>query len=115
MQEVATTVQPLIQKNANRLEIRTGDALGSMHADVTKVRQCLFNLLSNACKFTEQGTIRLLTNREVGADGDVLCFQVSDNGIGMTPEQMGQTVPGVQPGRRVDHAQVRRDRASGWH
>ena len=61
-----------------------------MCADVTKVRQCLFNLLSNASKFTEKGTIRLRVSREASAGRDLLCFQVSDSGIGMTPEQLGK-------------------------
>ncbi|MBI2754684.1 MAG: response regulator [Betaproteobacteria bacterium] len=88
VREVATTIHPLVQKNMNTLEIQMGEALGKMHADVTKVRQCLFNLLSNACKFTERGAIRLRVTREAIAGGDVLRFQVSDSGIGMTPGQM---------------------------
>ena len=88
VREVAMTIQPLVQKNQNTLELEPGDALGPMRADVTKVRQCLFNLLSNACKFTERGTIRLRATREPVAGRDRLRFQVSDTGIGMTPEQM---------------------------
>ncbi len=59
IEEVASMVQPLIEKNANVLTINRPDDLGSMYADITKVRQILFNLLSNACKFTELGTITL--------------------------------------------------------
>ena len=62
-----------------------------MHADLTKVRQMLLNLLSNACKFTEQGTITLAVERRSGSDGSPeILFRVSDSGIGMTPEQMGR-------------------------
>src|SRR5262249_57609416 len=61
---------------------------GSMHADLTKVRQSLFNLLSNACKFTEGGTVRLEVARE-NRDGGWLTFHVADTGIGMTPEHLG--------------------------
>ena len=86
--EVATTIHPLVQKNRNVLELHVGDALGSMHADVTKVRQCLFNLLSNACKFTERGSIELRVTRETAAGREVMRFEVSDSGIGMTPEQV---------------------------
>ncbi len=50
-------MQPLVEKNANVLEIQCDANAGSMHADLTKVRQALFNLLSNACKFTTGGTI----------------------------------------------------------
>ena len=61
-----------------------------MHADLTKVRQALFNLLSNACKFTEAGTVTLAVDRAAGAGGDWLTFAVTDTGIGMTPEQMAR-------------------------
>jgi PAS domain S-box-containing protein len=89
--DVLTTVHPLVEKNGNRLEVRASVQLGSMHSDLTKARQMLLNLLSNACKFTERGTIRLSVEREPGsgrAGGDTLVFSVSDTGIGMTPEQM---------------------------
>jgi signal transduction histidine kinase/CheY-like chemotaxis protein len=88
VRDVAETIPPLVQKNQNTLEVEASDALGPMHADVTKVRQCLFNLLSNACKFTEQGTIRLRVSREPVAGRDVMRFQVADSGIGMTQEQI---------------------------
>jgi signal transduction histidine kinase/CheY-like chemotaxis protein len=61
--EVATTVQPLVAKNGNRLEVICPPDIGRMRADLTKVRQTLFNLLSNACKFTEKGTITLRADR----------------------------------------------------
>jgi len=61
-----------------------------MHADLTKTRQALFNLLSNACKFTERGTISLRVARETSADGDWMTFAVRDTGIGLTPEQIGR-------------------------
>src|SRR6185369_15357635 len=86
--EVATTIHPLVQKNHNVLEIQASDALGAMHADVTKVRQCLFNLLSNACKFTERGSIRLRVTREKAGGTEMMCFEVSDSGIGITPQQV---------------------------
>jgi len=106
--EVAATVQPLIAKNGNKLEVSCPAEIGRMHADVTKVRQTLFNLLSNASKFTEKGTITLrvwkaegtVQNAESnpGAAGattslpqSAICnlhFCVADTGIGMTPEQL---------------------------
>ena len=61
-----------------------------MHADLTKVRQALFNLLSNACKFTEAGVIALSVAREAVPGADWLVFTVSDTGIGMTPDQVGR-------------------------
>src|SRR3972149_9134322 len=61
-----------------------------MRADLTRVRQILFNLLSNASKFTERGTITLRAAREPGPGGETLCFTVADTGIGMTPEPPGR-------------------------
>ncbi|MHB8524240.1 MAG: sensor histidine kinase, partial [Limisphaerales bacterium] len=61
--EVAATVQPLIAKNGNRLEVECAADIGTIRADQTKVRQTLFNLLSNASKFTERGVIRLEARR----------------------------------------------------
>ena len=88
--EVATTVQPLVAKNGNRLIVDCPGDIGTMHTDVTKVRQALFNLLSNASKFTEQGTITLRVEPSSTAGVPTLSFHVVDTGIGMTPEQMGR-------------------------
>jgi signal transduction histidine kinase/DNA-binding response OmpR family regulator len=87
VQEITATVKPLIEKNANRLQIHCADGLGSMRSDLTKVRQTLFNLLSNACKFTEQGTITLEVDRESVNGDEWINFSVRDSGIGMSPEQ----------------------------
>ncbi len=86
--DIAAVIQPLAEKNSNRLEVHCDERVGTMRADLTKVRQALFNLLSNACKFTERGTVSLAVAREAGANGDWVSFAVSDTGIGMTPEQM---------------------------
>ncbi|MEX2262265.1 MAG: response regulator [Bryobacteraceae bacterium] len=83
-QDVVSIIHPLAQKNANQIQVIAPEDLGLMRADLTKVRQSLFNLLSNACKFTEKGTITLEAARE---PGDWVVFRVSDTGIGMTPEQ----------------------------
>ena len=86
VEQVATTVRPLVDKNANRLEVRCAPDVGTMHSDATRVRQVLLNLLSNASKFTEQGVIRLGVDRA----GPDIVFCVRDTGIGMTPEQLGR-------------------------
>lgn len=104
--EIIGTIQPLADKNSNTIKVDCAEDLGVIHADLTKLRQSLFNLLSNASKFTEQGTITLTVSREASpasqrADstsspltkgglegGDWVNFAVSDTGIGMTPEQM---------------------------
>ncbi len=87
IQEIATTIQPLAKKNANALVVRVADAAGTMLADLTRVRQCLFNLLSNACKFTERGTITLEAARETEVGQDWMVFRVRDSGIGLTEAQ----------------------------
>ncbi|MEG4839593.1 PAS domain S-box protein [Microcoleus sp. B9-D4] len=95
--EVVSTVKPLIDKNSNKFELDCADDLGMMYADLTKTRQILLNLLSNAAKFTEQGTISLciervkhdsLTTQEVAEPSDSIIFRVADTGIGIPPEQL---------------------------
>ncbi len=95
--EVVTTTHPLVEKNGNTLLIDCASDLGTMHADPTKVRQVLLNLLSNAAKFTKQGSITLEVSREEKSkvtsldeelDFSSIVFRVTDTGIGMTPEQL---------------------------
>jgi PAS domain S-box-containing protein len=81
--EVTATVDPLVARRGNRLELRMPPDLGTMHSDETRIKQVLFNLLSNASKFTENGVITL----DVHRNGDAMVFAVSDTGIGMTQEQ----------------------------
>jgi PAS domain S-box-containing protein len=88
--DVTATIQPLVDKNGNALIVSCPDDIGSMHADVTKVRQGLFNLLSNASKFTNEGRITLRVSRLQKDGADWVHFAVSDTGIGMTPEQLGK-------------------------
>ncbi len=90
MDEVVGTVQPLVGKKANTLDLRCAADLGEMYSDLTKVRQILFNLVSNACKFTENGTITLEATRTREPEGDWITFRVADTGIGMTPEQLAR-------------------------
>ncbi|MBA3584759.1 MAG: GAF domain-containing protein, partial [Gemmatimonadetes bacterium] len=86
---VVGTIEPLAEKNHNRLEVRADAGLGTMHSDVTRIRQVLLNLLSNACKFTQGGVVRLEVVREPTREGDEgwVRFAVADEGIGMTPDQ----------------------------
>ncbi|MEE8326922.1 MAG: ATP-binding protein, partial [candidate division NC10 bacterium] len=90
IKEVTTTVQKLVEKNGNRLEISELDGLGQMEADQTKLRQVLFNLLSNAAKFTENGCITLTASQDSVDSRDWLTFTVSDTGIGMDDKQLAQ-------------------------
>jgi signal transduction histidine kinase len=87
VQDVEAIVQPLMVKNGNTLVVGCPEDMGTMQADLTKVRQALFNLLSNAAKFTDHGTIGLTVQRE---QDDWITFAVNDTGIGMTEEQLGR-------------------------
>lgn len=89
LQDVVVTIQPMVTRNANKLQVNLADDLGAMRADLTKVRQILFNLLSNASKFTQNGQITLNAAR-AGNDEkrDWLTFVVSDTGIGMDAGQV---------------------------
>jgi signal transduction histidine kinase len=88
LDEVIATAQPLIAKNGNRLEIERGEQLGAAHQDLTKIRQSLFNLLSNAAKFTHAGQITLRVQRAQEGGVDWLTFAVSDTGIGIPADKI---------------------------
>jgi len=96
--EVAVTVQPLVTKNANRLVVECPADLGTMRADQTKLRQTLFNLISNAAKFTERGVITLRVGKTfnvqppatLNLERETLNFAVTDTGIGMTAGQIAK-------------------------
>jgi len=99
MGKVLSTTQPVIEKNGNTLVVDCASDLGTIHADPIKVRQVLLNLLSNAAKFTEQGTIALEVSREEKSkvtqskdefNSSFVVFRVTDTGIGMTPKQLQQ-------------------------
>ena len=87
IESVADTIKPLINKNSNTLLIDYPKSIGSINTDLTKVRQSLLNLLSNASKFTEQGNIKLTVKSYHQSSNPWISFQVDDSGIGMTPEQ----------------------------
>jgi PAS domain S-box-containing protein len=86
--EVAATIQPMVEKSANTLHITRASDLGSMRSDQIKVRQGLFNLLSNAVKFTLEGNVTLDATRENLNGAEWIVFRVTDTGIGLTGEQI---------------------------
>ena len=88
---VVDTARPLVEKGRNRLEVRWGERLGTVHSDATRVRQVVLNLLSNAGKFTQDGVVALEAERTGdGNGGEWLVLRVRDTGIGMTPEQQAR-------------------------
>jgi len=82
-----STVQPLARANQNRLLVECAEELGMMISDGTRLRQCLLNLLSNACKFTHNGTVTLSVSRTQTEGEDWLQFRIADTGLGMNAEQ----------------------------
>ena len=96
IESVVVTIEPLVKKNENSLRWTCDDKLTSLFADKTRVRQILFNLLSNACKFTEKGEITLTGGVEELNGIQMACFAVRDSGIGMTTEQMSKLFQSFQ-------------------
>jgi two-component system, NtrC family, sensor kinase len=87
---VVKTLEPLAAKNANRVTVHCDPAIGTLHADQMRLRQALLNLLSNANKFTDHGTINIDARQREEEDRDWVTISVTDTGIGMTAEQMGK-------------------------
>jgi PAS domain S-box-containing protein len=88
LEEAVATVMPLIDKNENRLETEFATDLGNVRVDLTKLRQALFNLLSNAAKFTERGTITLAAEKATRDDEEWLRLSVADTGIGIAADKL---------------------------
>ncbi len=108
--DVAATAQPLIEKQGNKLELGQLDGLGEMVADMTKVRQALLNLLSNAAKFTKKGLITLKVSRQQVEGSDWLSFSVTDTGIGISEKQLKNI---FQEFKQVDLSKTRSYEGTG--
>ena len=88
--DVVNTIETLAARNANRIVVDCGPEVGMMHSDQMRIRQTVLNLVSNATKFTKDGTITISVRRQQEAGGEWITIAVADSGIGMTPEQMGK-------------------------
>ena len=124
--EVATTIKPLMDKNTNTLQVLSADNIGAMHGDLMKVRQVILNLLSNAAKFSANGaivlTVERITSEELKnkyqprvaqmliLDSEFLIFRVTDTGIGMTKEQQERL---FQPFTQADNSTTRKYGGTG--
>ncbi|HEY0136955.1 MAG TPA: ATP-binding protein, partial [Nannocystis sp.] len=118
--DVAAWVRPHAEKRRNRLEVAypasaSGSALGSaalgsITADKTRLRQALVNLLQNACKFTENGVVRVAVSREHTSDAEWIVFKITDTGIGMAPETVREL---FQPFTRGDLDSMRKYEGTG--
>jgi signal transduction histidine kinase len=110
LREVADTAAPLARRGDNQLVLLGVGSLGTMAGDVTRTRQMLLNLLSNATKFCEHGTITVEASRAGGAPPGDLVVRVRDTGIGMTPAQVAKL---FRPFTQVDASSTRRRDGSG--
>jgi signal transduction histidine kinase/CheY-like chemotaxis protein len=108
--EVASTIQSQVAKNDNSLEITCDREIGSMRADLGKVRQGLFNLASNAAKFTHQGQIKIEAERQDMDGSDWIVFRISDTGIGLSSDQIVRL---FQPFTQADASTTRRFGGTG--
>ncbi|MEZ4235328.1 MAG: ATP-binding protein [Myxococcota bacterium] len=106
VEEVATSVQPAMIAHHNQLVVNVHTDLLPMVGDPLRLRQCLYNLLSNAAKFTEDGEVRI----EAYSEGRFQIFDVTDSGIGMSPEQLERL---FQPFTQVDPSYTRRHGGTG--
>ena len=104
--EIAETVRPLIEERKNELELQVADNVGVIQIDLTRLRQILLNLLSNAAKFTEKGSIQVKAERQA----DWIVFRVRDTGIGMTPAQLERI---FDPFAQADSSTTRKYGGSG--
>ncbi|HMA19368.1 MAG TPA: ATP-binding protein, partial [Gemmatimonadaceae bacterium] len=86
--DVVATIQPMVDKNSNKLTLERAPDLGMMRADQLKVRQALYNLVSNAAKFTHRGSITMKAERQRMDDADWIVFRVTDTGIGLSPDKI---------------------------
>jgi signal transduction histidine kinase len=117
IQEIADTIKPICEKNNNQIITFCKDDIKFMWSDLTKIRQSLFNLVSNASKFTNNGEISLKVTKEIstelhhnGQDKTIICFQVADTGIGIKPEQLAKL---FQPFSQADSSTTRKYGGTG--
>jgi len=110
VRETLDTARPLVGRKGNRLVHEGTENLGTVRTDQVKLRQALLNLLSNASKFTEGGTIALRAERESVDGRDLITFEVQDTGIGMEPHQLEKL---FQPFVQADASMTRQYGGTG--
>jgi signal transduction histidine kinase len=110
LDEVVETITPLATSNGNKIEVICAGPPGEMTTDITKLRQNLLNLLSNACKFTRNGVIRIEVDRAQKEEREMVCFRISDTGIGMSQEQISRI---FEPFTQADASTTRKYGGTG--
>jgi signal transduction histidine kinase/DNA-binding response OmpR family regulator len=108
--DVIATAQPLVEKKHNQLTLQCDDGLDKIRSDSTKLRQILFNLISNASKFTEHGNISVHMFREEVNENEYIRVNVKDTGIGMTEAQLNHI---FQPFAQADSSTTRKYGGTG--
>ena len=108
--EVAMTIERQAVKNGNTLEVTCAPDIGVMWADLSKVRQGLFNLVSNAAKFTHDGRISVVAERQIVDGGEWIMFRVADTGIGLNADQIVRL---FQPFTQADASTTRKFGGTG--
>ena len=109
LDEVVSTITPLVEKNSNSLSLKIETKTKTISADITKIRQILLNLLSNATKFTNEGNIQYY-GKDNSENNLMLDFLVTDSGIGMTPEQVSKV---FKPFTQADEKTTRKFGGTG--
>ena len=110
IRDIESTMLPAVQKNGNTLTVEMPDDIGVMHSDLTKIRQTLFNLLSNAAKFTKAGKIQIAISTQLYRRRQFITFAISDTGIGIKPAQLERL---FEPFTQADESTTRKYGGTG--
>ena len=111
LDEINETIQPLASQNSNTFTVNVASDLGPVHADCMRLKQCLLNLLSNACKFTQAGEVDLFYHaRATCTIRKFVIFRVTDTGVGLSDEQAARL---FQPFSQADASTTRKFGGTG--
>jgi signal transduction histidine kinase len=110
LDDINETIQPLASQNSNTFTINAAPDLSPVHADCTRLKQCLLNLLSNACKFTQAGEVDFSITQEEVHGQELIAFRVADTGVGLTDDQAARL---FQPFSQADASTTRKFGGTG--
>jgi two-component system sensor histidine kinase/response regulator len=110
LDDVRETIRPLALQNKNEFEMRVDHDIGLLRADAIRLKQCLLNILSNACKFTRSGRVVFTVTREASGADEAVRFEVADTGVGLSEEQIGKL---FQPFTQADSSTTRKFGGTG--